>query len=148
MVGKNAYYRIVASHGALIVPITPDGNIVCVRQYRPALNMATLELPAGEIDSGETPEQAAARELYEETGYRCQHYEKLYPSALTVMGNRTDAKVFIVRGKHALRDSAFKPREDIDVVCISPEEFKQSIAKGTFLQLAGLAAVLLHERNP
>ena len=105
-------------------------------------------MPAGEIDSGETPEQAAARELYEETGYQCSHYEKLYPSALAIMANRADAKAFILRGKNAFRDNSFEPREHIDVVCISPEEFKQSITKGTFLQLAGLAAVLLHERNP
>ncbi|HMA94956.1 MAG TPA: NUDIX hydrolase [Polyangiaceae bacterium] len=52
-----------------VVPLTEDGEVVMVRQYRHGLGRASLELPAGVIDPGESPSIAAKRELLEETGY-------------------------------------------------------------------------------
>ena len=54
------------------MPVLPDGKIIMIRQYRPAIGRETLELPAGARDP-EDPDTAvtAARELEEETGYRC-----------------------------------------------------------------------------
>lgn len=54
---------------ATVVPLTPDGQVILVRQYRHGLGQVTLELPGGIVDEGETPLQAARRELQEETGY-------------------------------------------------------------------------------
>jgi ADP-ribose pyrophosphatase len=53
----------------MIVPLTADGNLVFVRQYRHNLKSHVLEFPAGTINEGEEPEVAALRELEEETGY-------------------------------------------------------------------------------
>lgn len=62
-------------HGAVdavaIVAITSDNKILLVSQYRPPLDSTCLELPAGLIDKGESPEIAAVRELREETGFGC-----------------------------------------------------------------------------
>ncbi len=56
---------------AAVVPITKEGKLLLVRQYRSGLNRETLEIPAGGRDSVEEPyEVCAARELEEETGYR------------------------------------------------------------------------------
>src|SRR5882757_10727851 len=52
-----------------IVALTPDGRIPIVRQYRPAIEAFTWELPAGMVDPGEQPIDSARRELMEETGY-------------------------------------------------------------------------------
>jgi 8-oxo-dGTP pyrophosphatase MutT (NUDIX family) len=52
-----------------VIPITEDGQVVLIRQYRHGIRAATLEIPGGIIDRGEAPEAAAARELREETGY-------------------------------------------------------------------------------
>jgi 8-oxo-dGTP pyrophosphatase MutT (NUDIX family) len=52
-----------------IVAITPEKNIVIVKQYRFGIGRRTMEIPAGIINTGETPEHAAKRELKEETGY-------------------------------------------------------------------------------
>lgn len=70
-----AYREIIEHNGAVaIVPITDDGSVVMVEQYRYASGMTVLELPAGKIDKGETdPAQVAARELKEETGYTAEN---------------------------------------------------------------------------
>jgi ADP-ribose pyrophosphatase len=64
-------------HGAVdavaIVAITSDSKILLVSQYRPPLDSTCLELPAGLIDKGESPEIAALRELREETGFGCNN---------------------------------------------------------------------------
>lgn len=52
-----------------IVPITTEGRVVLARQFRPGPEAVLMEIPGGGIEPGETPEQAAQRELLEETGY-------------------------------------------------------------------------------
>ena len=63
------FFAIDSSDWVNVVPITPDGRVVMVRQYRHGAGELTLETPGGLVDPGETPAAAAARELLEETGY-------------------------------------------------------------------------------
>jgi ADP-ribose pyrophosphatase len=63
------WYYVDTPPSVLIVPITADGNLVLVRQYRHNLKAHVLEFPAGTIGESEDPEDAALRELEEETGY-------------------------------------------------------------------------------
>ena len=55
---------------ACIVPILPDGQIALIRQYRYPVLQEMIELPAGKLDPGESPEECAKRELEEEIGYK------------------------------------------------------------------------------
>jgi ADP-ribose pyrophosphatase len=69
--GKVVQWDLVDHKGAAaVLPVTKDGKIVMVKQYRNALDRVTLEIPAGGINPGETPFESAVRELTEETGYR------------------------------------------------------------------------------
>ncbi len=65
-------YDVVRHPGAAaVLPITPDGHVILVRQLRPAIRQAIVEIPAGLLDrEGEDALTCAARELFEETGYR------------------------------------------------------------------------------
>ena len=56
------------SRSVVIVPVPEPGQVVLVRQYRYAVNAWLWELPAGSVDAGETPEDAAVRECHEEIG--------------------------------------------------------------------------------
>lgn len=62
------YHAIEQADYVGILTVTPDGLFPVVRQYRPALERMTCELPAGMVDRGETPESTCVRELQEETG--------------------------------------------------------------------------------
>jgi ADP-ribose pyrophosphatase len=64
------WYFVDTPPSVLVVPVTADGNLVMVRQYRHNLKRHVLEFPAGVVEDGEGLEDAALRELLEETGYR------------------------------------------------------------------------------
>ena len=69
--GMRSVREFVKHNGAVcVIPVTNDGEIICVRQYRYAQGRTVLEIPAGKLDTkDEIPEEAAKRELREETGF-------------------------------------------------------------------------------
>jgi 8-oxo-dGTP pyrophosphatase MutT (NUDIX family) len=70
---KHRFYRINSPSWAQIVPVTKEHNVVLVRQFRHGASRVTLEMPAGLVDLGESPAEAAVRECLEETGYRAKN---------------------------------------------------------------------------
>ena len=67
--GRDAEREILIHPGGVVIlPITSDGEVILVRQYRYAVGRTLLELPAGKLEKGEDPKEAAVRELREETG--------------------------------------------------------------------------------
>lgn len=76
--GRLARREVVEHPGAVaLVPLTADGQVVLVRQYRYAAGRELLEIPAGTLEPGEDPETCARRELEEETGRRARSLEHL-----------------------------------------------------------------------
>ena len=85
---------------AAVVPVTADGKILMVRQYRNALDRYTLEIPAGALDEvGEPGIECASRELEEETGYRSENLECLIPSK-----QHLDEDEFIELGAYTIEE--------------------------------------------
>ncbi|MHB8893859.1 MAG: NUDIX domain-containing protein [Candidatus Geothermincolia bacterium] len=69
--GRTATWERVAHPGAVgMVPLTDDGDVLMVRQYRHAVRGVILEIPAGKLDPGEAPADCASRELAEEVGMK------------------------------------------------------------------------------
>jgi ADP-ribose pyrophosphatase len=79
--GISKRIRIDHPQAAAIVPFVSDNEIIMVRQYRYALEREMLEIPAGKIDSGESPEECIKRELVEETGFEARSIEWIYTYA-------------------------------------------------------------------
>ena len=76
--GREAELELVHHRGAAaLIPLFDDGTVLLVRQYRYATGGYLLEIPAGKLDNGESPETCASRECEEETGYRPTNLEPL-----------------------------------------------------------------------
>lgn len=134
------FYVLESPSWVNIIPLTPAKEIVLIRQYRFGVRDMTLEIPGGLMEESDSPEEAARRELREETGYR---EEKLIPLG-TVHPNPAiqnnlcytflAADVFPV-GK-LLQDE----REDIEVVLKPLSEIPRLIGEGTISHALVIAA--------
>ena len=82
--GTTSTREVVHHHGgACVLPVDADGNVTMVRQFRYALGEELWELPAGKLEAGEDPFEAAKRELSEEGGLTADTYTELgvvYPT--------------------------------------------------------------------
>jgi ADP-ribose pyrophosphatase len=71
------YYVVELPDYVSVIALTPSRDVLFVRQYRPVVERHTIELPSGHIEENESPEEAARRELLEETGYVAERIELL-----------------------------------------------------------------------
>lgn len=115
--GKTITHTNIQHPGAaVILPITPDGHIVLVDQYRPSLKKWLLELPAGTLEPNECPLTCAKRELEEETGYIASEFIAL--GQVTPLAGFCDEiqHLFVARG--AIKDSECNLDDD-EVINVS-----------------------------
>ncbi|MCI8981323.1 MAG: NUDIX hydrolase [Hungatella sp.] len=97
--GHEAHWDFIHHDGAAaVLPVTDDGKILMVRQYRNALDRNTLEIPAGKLDAPDEPKiDCAYRELEEETGYRTDKLEYLMSVNTTVAFCDEAIDIFVAR---------------------------------------------------
>jgi ADP-ribose pyrophosphatase len=141
--GTTIEYGVLESGGfAAVVPITEDGRVLLVRQWRQPLEAFTLELPSGGVEVGEDPEGAAERELLEETGYRAQGLVHL-ASVHTSTGRTTEVcHLFTCR---AVRDPGGprpEPTEFIRVIELPLQEAPGELSSGRITDAATVLGLL------
>jgi ADP-ribose pyrophosphatase len=108
---KEGHYEIVEHAHAVAIVVEREGKILFVKQYRPAIGVVTLEIPAGLIDPGETPAEAAKRELAEEaqlTG------DLEYLTGFYLSPGFCDEKLHVFRATN-LKEAYAKPDDDEDI---------------------------------
>lgn len=132
---------------AAVVAVLPDGKILMVRQYRNAIGRDTLELPAGARDSKEEPyEVCAARELEEETGYRCENIEYLLSIKTTVAFCNESVEVFLARNLVPTQQH-LDPDEFVEIEAHTVEELCQWIYEGKIQDSKTIAGILAYKNK-
>lgn len=140
-IGSSPFFLISAPDNVLVVPITDDGHLVMVQQFRPALDRLTLEFPAGNIEPGELPIAAAQRELLEETGYKTTEFVSL--SQLSLASPRETSICHIFAASNL--EQTAKPETGLQAVLLTPQEFRQRVQDGALEILANAGALFLAE---
>ncbi len=115
-------------HAVGVLALTADQRLVCVRQFRPGPDRVVLSLPGGLVDPGETPEQAAARELTEETGYVSHDLERVASLQTTsALGQR-----HIVIARDCVPDGVqnLDDYEDCEPVVLAVHEVRAALKAG------------------
>jgi ADP-ribose pyrophosphatase len=130
--------------GALAVPVTPDGKLVLVEQYRFAACRRLLEFPAGTVEPYEAPEATIQREIEEETGYRAQTWKKLGQFWLAPGYSDEIIYAFLATDLELLETPPEQDDdEDISVVLMTPDEFNQTILDGEAVDAKSVTSFLL-----
>jgi ADP-ribose pyrophosphatase len=117
---------LLHSGGVVIVPVTSDGKFVLVEQFRYSIGQHLLEFPAGRLNKGEDPQEAALRELEEETGFIANKIEKL--GFIYTAPGFCDEKLHIYLATE-LKAGKPNPDEDefVNVVILSQDELAEKI---------------------
>jgi 8-oxo-dGTP pyrophosphatase MutT (NUDIX family) len=140
---KDLYFVLERPDAAIIVPITAGGEVVLVRQYRPPLEMMELGLPAGLVEEGERPEEAARRELAEETGYTGGEWEPLGSLASSPSLKDNWAYLFLARGVEETATPDPDEHELVEVVKVPVKELLSLVRSGEIVSSSGVAAAML-----
>ena len=141
--GKEGFREYCRHIGAVcVVPVTDEGEIICVRQYRYAVGKTMLEIPAGKLDSrDEIPLDAAVRELREETGAIAKKitYMGEYFSSPAILDERI--YMFLAEGLE-FGETDFDEDEFIEIVKIPVDELVGMIMRGEVIDGKTQAAVM------
>lgn len=144
---KDPYYVLERPDAAIIFPVTEEGEVVLVRQYRPPLERLELGLPAGLVEEGEEPEAAARRELAEETGYSGGEWEPLGALASSPSLKDNWAYLFLARDVRETAPPDPDEHETIEVVRVPLEGISDLVQAGEIISSSGVAAAMLALRR-
>lgn len=131
---NDEYYVLEYPDWVNVIAVTEEGDMVLERQYRHALGKTCYELPCGVIEAGETPLEAAKRELLEETGYAGGEWREwmvLSPNPATST-NLTHS--FLATGVRKVDGQHLDATEDIEVHLKRPEFVRDLLADNQILQ--------------
>jgi ADP-ribose pyrophosphatase len=135
------YHAVAQPDYIAIVALTPEGMLPIVRQYRPALERFTWELPAGLVDPGEDATETCRRELMEETGFpaRTVHALGTYAPCSARLSNRIHS-FFVETGERAAGQAT---EAGIEQKLVTPRELGALILSGDFVLQLHVGAIMV-----
>jgi len=144
--GVRTTREVITHPGSVVVlPVLPDGRIVLIQQYRYAARQYLWELVAGRIDPGETPKEAAARELIEETGFRAKRL-RVFLDVFPTPGF-LEERMFILLAEGLTAGEA-EPEEDEKIIsrAYSRKQLEDMIRGGKLRDATTIAGILYYFR--
>ena len=137
------YFYSEGGEVAMVFALTATKKVIWVRQYKHGAKQVVLELPAGFVDTGESVEASAKRELLEETGYEASNLVSL--GSVFNSPSKTTLKVHFFFAKNVILKQAqtFDDNEEIEVVELSSEEIVDKITRGEICAADSVACVFL-----
>lgn len=135
-------HEVVRHLGAVgVLPLTPEGDVLLVRQFRPAIRDHLIEIPAGLLDvEGEEPRTCAERELLEETGFGAERVEAL--GGYLASAGFTDEYVHLFLA-HTRAEPSSEPEEGIEVLRRPVGEMIEEARSGRVRDVKTAMALLL-----
>jgi ADP-ribose pyrophosphatase len=144
--GTTAEREVVIHRGAVaLVPMVDEDRVCLVKNYRHAIGQTLLEVPAGSIDEGETPEQTARRELTEETGYRAGRMTPVRDWFVTP-GVMTERMYLFLCEELELGPTGHQPDERLETVIVPWDDAVAMAQDGRIQDAKSILAVMICDR--
>jgi len=137
---RHDFYVLEAGPWVNVVPITGDGEIVLIEQYRHGIEAVTLEIPGGMVDATESPLEAAERELLEETGYRAEVLSPLGVSHPNPAILNNSLHTYLAVGARRVAEPRPEAGEDISVVTVPVADIPTLVRAGKITHALVLVA--------
>ncbi|UCF84885.1 MAG: NUDIX hydrolase [Desulfobacteraceae bacterium] len=137
---EHDFFILESSSWVNVIPLTSEDNVVMVRQYRHGIQDVTLEIPGGLVEDHDSPEEAAGKELCEETGYRASEMillGRVYPNP-AIQNNV--CYTFFAKDVFLAGDQNLDEKEDIEVLIRPLAEIPRLIREGEITHSLVLAA--------
>jgi 8-oxo-dGTP pyrophosphatase MutT (NUDIX family) len=140
------FYVIEATDWVNIIPVTPEGQLVFIRQYRHGVREVTLEVPGGMVDPGETAAEAARREMHEETGYDTEQIIHLGGVAPNPAIQNNLCHSYLALDARPAGTQNLEGTEEIEVVLVDPAEVPGLIVSGQITHALVVTAFYLYDQ--
>ena len=133
--------RVIHPDASAIVPFTEEGKIILVKQFRYSIQEETLEIPAGKIDEGETPEECAYREMAEETGYTASKLDFLLKYVPAIGYSSERLFIFKAAGLKKIPDYLQPDDEISKLEILTLDEIRAKVLSGEIIDGKTIVAI-------
>ena len=143
--GRQSNFEIIRHPGgAAVLPVLPDGQVLLIKQFRPAIGVMVYEIPAGRLEPNESPQECAGRELIEEVGYSASQITPLGGFWSTVGFCDEFIHLFLGQGL-TVAEQALEPDEVIELCPMSLDEALHKVKCGKILDGKTQLALLRYQ---
>lgn len=136
------YYVLEYTNWATVFPVTSEGKVIMMKQYRYGLGEWSIEIPGGIMDPHETnPLEAGKRELLEETGYSCGQIREVAKVAPNPATANNLMHIFLATDCELTHEQSFDPHEELELMLMDIGEVKKMLRENKIIQSLHVTAM-------